>query len=106
MGTAARGGRGAEPDDSPGPGNYSPERLGAHRSPGWKISQSSGSLKRADDDNLPGPGHYFDTEAGEAYSEITRFSQKTLAKKSEEWAKRSGRVSTSPRLVDNAGTWN
>ena len=51
-------------------------------------------------DASPGPGAYWPAEAGEAYSDMTRYSGMTIAKGSKKWAKDVGRDSSQPQRTD------
>ena len=42
------------------------------------------------------------TEPGEAYSEMTRFGKKSIARESEDWAANVGRLTSSSREIDMA----
>ena len=48
----------------------------------------------------PGPGAYNQVEGGEAYSDMTRFGSRSLAKQSQVWASQVGRTSSTPREID------
>jgi hypothetical protein len=45
-------------------------------------------------------GAYHQAEKGEAYSDVTRFGNKTVAKQSADWAKSMGRLASTSREID------
>ena len=59
-----------------------------------------GEVHRRDATGTPGPGHYFSAEAGEAYSDMTRYSGLSIAKGSRKWARDVGRSSSATRMAE------
>lgn len=94
--------RNARPDDTPGPGSYDSQPVGATRSAAWKLRPTDTSRSMATGEATPGPGTYFEaSERGEPYSEITRTGQKMLSKKSAAWARQHKVGATNPRFLDD-----
>ena len=65
---------------------------------------------KLDADSGLGPGHYFEgaptrQKAGEAYSDVTRFGNHSMAKQSVKWTRHHGRTSTTPRDIDFVHTY-
>ena len=71
-------------------------------SPGAGANEALGVAPSVDimGEATPGPGAYNQVEGGEAYSDMTRFGSRSLAKQSQVWASQVGRTSSTPREID------
>ena len=94
---------------NPSPKYYdSPSSFGEHPTRASNASYSLTSRRWMPNETTParsdspGPGQYNKTEPGEAYSEMTRFGKKSIARESEDWAANVGRLTSSSREIDMA----
>ena len=80
--------------DGPRPGKY--ESAAAFGKQGLSFSIGNARARSMDAaDDAPEPGAYF--EADDVYSDITRFSNPTIARTSERWAQQLARTPMSPQ---------
>ena len=92
--------RNARPDDTPGPGTYDSQPVGATRSAAWKLRPTD-TAKHGNWGGDTWPCTYFEaSERGELYSEITRTAE-NASKKSAAWARQHKVGATNPRFLDD-----
>ena len=97
----------------PQAGAFGTQALGGKDSvPAFSFGSGPGPGRgvKVDADSGLGPGQYFEgaptrQRAGEAYSDVTRFGNHSIAKQSVKWTRHHGRPSTTPRDIDFTHTY-